>query len=1017
MREWLPRLAIRRPVTVLMLFLAFAVTGFISLKEIPLRMMPAGFEPAFMYVWVPYWGSTPSETDAQIVTPVIEHLATAPGLKEFGSRARSDNAGFPLQFHQSTDMDEAYNQVADRMERAMAELPEQVESYGIWRYDPSDEPIIWAGASIDESVEDPHYLMHRIVKKHLERVPGVATVDIWGTHPRYVFIDFDRDAVNAYGVLLHELMGQLMEDNFQMASGRVIDGGQVRFVRSLARWDDMEELRNTKVKSGVKLQDIATVSYRTEPSASLWHVDGKPAAGMAITKTSSANTVDTARAAQSALIELERDPRLKGMHFDIFFDQGKLIEDGIGNLKGTALAGGLFAVIVLFVFLREARMTLLIAASIPMSLIMTVSVLYFTGGSLNLLSLMGLMIAVGMVVDNAIVVVETIYARRQDGESSKEAAVHGTAEVGMAITLSTLTTMVVFLPLILMTDDAMFSFFMGALGFPVVYALGASLIVALVFTPLTTIAMKHATIKEDPRWIQWLQKRYERSLRWLLGQRFDGGLSMLALLVITMLIPVQQVGCTDQEEANLNDFQIEFEVAEQFGYLERKEILGSMEAVLESNRDDWGIRVTRSWMNSSSNHGEIVVYLQDHIDGDERQEIREEVVAAMPERPGLRVWSRSEGPAGHGSNVHSLSIRGEDTDTLLELGDEAVRRLRSVPEVVSAELEIEDEGSDEIRLHVDREATARTGVNAESIGQTLAFALRGWQLNDFHDGHRQVEVYSRFQLEDRRDLDSLLDFQMWSPISGGAVPLRALTHFEVARGFGEIERDGRQTQLAVRVELDPDIELEEAMGVLRNAVQDMQMPRGYGWDYGSRFDQQLENDRARNMALLLSVSFVFIIMGILFESLLLPLSIITTIPMALAGVYWTLYLTSTPLDMMGGVGLVILIGVVVNNGIVLVDLVTQLRQQGLDRTEALIQAGRRRMRPILMTALTTICGLLPMALGSSGFIGMPYAPLARVVGGGIAAATVLTLFLVPFLYSCLDDLRDTGSRLVRYART
>ena len=286
MREWLPRLAVRRPVTVLMLFLACVVTGVISFMDIPLRMMPSGFEPPYMYVWLPYYGSTPSETDAQIVGPVTEQLATVPGLKSFDSRARADNAGFGLEFHQSMDMDEAYNEVADRMERAMAELPDEVESYGIWRFDPSDEPIIWAGASIDESVEDANHIMTEIVQKRLERTPGVAQVDVWGTHPRYVFIDFDRDALFAHGVDLYGLMGTLMQDNFQMASGRVTDRGEVRFVRSLARWDDIDEVRSIQVAPGVKLDDVSSVVYRTDPGASINRVDGKPAGGLGITKAS-----------------------------------------------------------------------------------------------------------------------------------------------------------------------------------------------------------------------------------------------------------------------------------------------------------------------------------------------------------------------------------------------------------------------------------------------------------------------------------------------------------------------------------------------------------------------------------------------------------------------------------------------------------------------------------------------------------------------------------------------------------
>lgn len=1015
MRRWLPSLAVRRPVTVLMGFLAMLVTGVIAMADIPLQMMPSGFDPPFMWVWVPYNDSTPSETDQKIVGPVQEHLSTVPGLKDMDSRASTGSAGFGLEFHQGMDLDEAYNSVVDRMERAMPDLPDDVEGYGIWRFDPDDEPIIWAGASIPEEIEDPHHVMIDVVQKRLERVPGVAKVEVWGVDEKVVWIDFDRDALFSHGVNLYELMGTLGSDNFQLASGRIDDRGQVRYVRSLARYETLEELARTPVRPGVVLEDVAEIHYRVEPGASIWHLDGKESAGLGITKESSANTVQVAAAVRDAFAELETDSRVHGVGFTTFFDQGQLIEESIDNLATTAIQGGIFAVIILFIFLREIRMTLLIAASIPLSLVMTVTVLYFTGGSLNLLSLMGLMIAVGMVVDNAIVVVETIYRRRQAARDAAEAAIDGTSEVNLAITLSTLTTMVVFLPLILMSNDAMFSFFMGALGFPVVFALGASLIVALVFTPLSTVYLKDTAVKADPRWITWLATRYSRGLRWVLSHRFDTFVGVLILLVATVVVPFEAVGCTDQADGAWDDFDVRFELSPTFGYYERLEAIEAMEDVVLENQEAWQVRVFRTRLRSSSDQGSITIYLDEGVGDDEREQIREDVLAAMPEQAGVRVWSGRGGAGPHGKNIVELRLEGEDPQVLLSLSQEVLRRARTGEGVLSAELGMEDDGSDEIRLQVDRDATARYGVSASSIGQTLAFAMRGNQLPEFRDGDQDVTVYARFQYEDRQDLETLLDFPLWSPTTQSQIPLRALTDAEVGKGFGTIYRQDGRTSLPISIEFEEDVEIFDAFGRIGVTMQGLELPRGYEWNTGSRMDDQMENDRARNLALLLSVTFVFLIMGVLFESWLLPMAIITTIPMALFGVYWTLYLTNTPLDVMGGVGLVILVGVVVNNGIVLIDLVTQLRAQGMTRDEALVAAGERRLRPILMTAMTTIVGLLPMAVGSSTFIGIPYAPLGRVVAGGIAAATVLTLFFVPFLYASLDELRSFWTRLVGYA--
>ncbi len=1020
MRRWLPELAVRRPVTISMAFVALMVLGAIAYFRIPLQMMPSGFDYPFLWVWVPNPGGTPVDTEASVVLPIEEQLATVPGIKTLSSTASESSASFSLEFHQSVDLDAAYNAVVDRIERTLPELPDSVRDYGVYRYDPSDEPVLWVGVSLPGEAEDAYRLMTEVVQRRLERIDGVGKIEVWGADERLVYVDFDRDALFAHAVDLGELIGRMAGDNFQMASGRLLDRGSVRYVRSLARYDDLEQIRRYPVREGVVLEDIAEVSYRLARSTDINRLDGQDGVGFGVYKESSANTVDVCAAVRAALPELEASPQLSGPGgerpgFHTFFDQGELIEGSVENLLTAALQGGIFAVIILFVFLRDLRLTVLIASCIPISLLLSVTALYYTGSSLNLLSLMGLMIAVGMVVDNAIVVVETIYSRRRAGAGRAGAAIEGTAEVNLAITLSTLTTMVVFLPLILMSKDAMFSFFMGALGFPVVYALAASLLVALVFTPLVTVWLPGGAERGDPRWIAWLTARYERAIRWVLTRRFDTFVGVLLMVILTAAVPFRGVLETDQAEGNLGDFTIRFEVPSSYTHGERVALIERIEGLVDAHREDWGVRVVRSRLSGSATTGYVRVYLEEGVAPDLRDRVLEEVSTELPESPGVRTWLGWSSDSGGDKNVIRLFLRGEDTETLLGIADEVRRRLRSAEGVLSAENAIERDGSDELRLVVDRAAAARYGISAQSVGRTLSFAMRGTRLPDFHDGDREVAIWARFAYEDREDLDTLLDFEMFSPILRASVPLRALVRPEAGRGFDSIQRRNRKTTLGITVNLEPDVTLDQAMLSIEGQLDGLELPRGYSWSRGMRYDAQIENDDAQSKALWLSVIFVFLLMGVLFESFILPLSVIAAVPMALVGVYWTLYLTGTPMDLMGGVGLVVLIGVVVNNGIVLIDLVTQLRGEGMDRTEALIAAGNRRLRPILMTALTTLFGLLPMALGSSSFVGIPYAPLGRVVGGGLAAATVLTLFFVPFLYSLLDDLRAGASRLVAYA--
>ncbi len=1016
MREWLPAASYDRPVTVLMAFVALLVLGVISWTRMPVQMMPDGFELGFLWVQVPYSNASPAETDEEIVRPVEAQISTVPGIASLNSTASSGSGGFGLEFHNGVDLDQAYNAVVDRLERAMVDLPEEVERYWVYKYNPNDNPIIWAGVELPPDMEDPYYVMTRVVQPRLERIPGVASLDVWGVPQRSVYIDYDKERTYAAGVDLGTVVGGLQSGNFQMSSGRINDRGLIRHARSLARLNSVEDIRRFPVKTGVNLEDIADVQMRSAYSANLNRINGADAAALALKKEASANTVEVAKAVKEAFRELEADPRVQGAHFFVFFNQGDLIEDSVDTLATTAITGGLFALVILYLFLREWKMTLLIAASIPFSLMITIAALYFRGDTLNLLSLMGLMLAVGMVVDNAIVVVETIYRRRAEGAGVRAAAVGGTAEVNLAILMSTLTTMVVFLPVILMSENAMLGFFMSVLGLPVVLALGASLLVALVFAPLATKYMGKASIRKDPAWLLWLSKRYSRVLKWVLSHRVDAAMGLFFMAVFTFMVAIPGLDWTGSPDENLNDFAIRFEVPPQMGMGDRDAVLREIEEVVETHKEEWGVRVYRSRLSSNSNHGRINVYLE--AGGMDREDVMDAAREVLPSgRPGVKAtigWDSGDEGGGGGAQTITLQINGEDMDTLTALAEEVARRAETVPGVMEVHQDVVNDGADELRLRIDRHATGRYGVSAAQVGRTVGFAMRGTALPSLQDGEKEIPVQSRFSLEDRSDLDTLLDFEIWSPEKQILVPMRTLTSTEMGKGPSSIRRNNRRTGVGITLDLEEDAAFLDVFAGVDAALADMAFPRGYDWSKGKRFDQQGQDDEAMWLALMLSVCFVFLLMGVLFESWILPLSVVTSIPMAMMGAVWFLYMTGTGMDMMATVGLIVLVGVVVNNGIVLVDLVTQLRADGMARREALLHAGERRLRPILMTALTTICGLIPMAVGSSAFIGIPYAPLGRTVIGGMIAGTLLTLLFVPYLYTLLDDLREAASHWLTF---
>lgn len=1013
MIEGIPRFSVSRPVTVVTAFLVILVVGIIATVRIPLQMMPAGFSPPFLWLWIPYEDSTPIETEARVVLPLEEQLAAVPGLKSMESEARSDNAQVSLEFHSSIDMDEAYNAVSDRIERALPLLPDDVERTWIWRFDPSDEPVIWAGISVPHDTKDVHYLVTRIVQKRLERIPGVGRVDVWGVDEAIVWVDFDRESLMTHNVDLTELLGRLGGDNFQLASGQIEDRGQVRYVRALARFEGLDEIRRYPVAPGILLQDVAAVQYRTAASTDINRIDGKDGAALAINKESSGNTVEVCDAINAAFAELEADPRLAGFRFPVFFDQGALIQSSVDTLLTSAWEGGALAIIVLLLFLREWRITALIAATIPASLLLTITVMYFRGDSMNLLSMLGLMLAVGMVVDNAVVVVETIYRHRQAGMSPREAAIAGTSEVLLPIVLSTLTSIVVFLPVILMSEDASFSFFMAALGLPVVFIQVGSLVITLLFTPLSTVWLGAKSIPKEARWISALTRWVDRGVALVLRRPLDTFVGVVAAVVLTIALPAQGVGCSDSSESNLNDFTVRFEVPPAYTYYERLHVVETFDRMVEDHREEWGIRVYRSRMSSGSLRGRLYVYLRD--DGPmERDEVMKAAQRALPDLPGVKPtigWSEGEGE----SSSITVRLAGEDTEVLTELAKEAQRRILTVNGVIGVRSDVETDGGDEIRLGVNRGAAARYGISAASIGRVISFAMRGIPLTPWYEGEKEVRVFARFGVEDRVSVDKLLDFEMGSPTARTSVPLRSLVEPRVGKSWGTINRQDRRTALGLTVDLAAGTDTEAAYAGVEGAVAEMEWPRGYGMDRGDEWAESQQSDAAQQLALVLSITFVFLIMGTLFESFLLPLTVITTVPMAMLGVYWGLWLTDTNFDAMAGVGMIILIGIVVNNGIVLVDKVTELRAEGLERDAALREAVRTRLRPILMTAFTAIVGVIPMAVGHATFIGIPYAPLGRVILSGMVVATILTLFFVPYLYAVLDDLRAVFARWFAFA--
>lgn len=1012
----LPRFSLRRPVTVVMLLLAFTAIGVISYMGIPYQLYPTGYTAPFLYVRVMYPNSTPKEVEDKIVQPTEALFSTIKGLERMRSWSSGSSGSFWMRFDSSSTMSEIYNQVRDRLERLMPTYPEDVERYYIWKWDPEAEPILYFGISMDRSAgRDSFRLLDQHIFSRIRRLPGVSKVDITGLDRPRVYIEIDTQQAKSRRLSVYQVIRQLRADNLSLPSGQIREGKRLFYVRSHNRLQTLKELRDYPVAPGVKLSEIAKVRYLPNSDTRAFRIDGRTGVFVEVHKESEANSVAlTARVRKMVAKRFREVPELAGFRSHLFVDRGELIQSAIDQLQMSLFWGGLFALIILGIFLRHLQMTFLVMLAIPMSLLLTLACLYFMGESLNLFTLMGLMLSVGMVVDNAIVVVENIARLRQEDESADDAAEKGTTEVALAVLMATSTTIVVFLPLILMSGSRMFRFYMGKIGYPVSIALAASLLVALLFVPLGASRLLGKSKPAPWPLFDRITEKYRNLLGWILHHRFDV-MVLTIILFSTIQYPRSKLGRTDQSRPRMSKFRLRFTFAKNYKYKDKVRYLLNIEKLIKRHKEEWGVRHFTMRFSSTSVQARFDVYLDPKANKLKlnRRSLSRKIGPLIPLAPGVvpRVGWR---PIGGSEASISLRLFGPDSGTLEKIAARLEKHLKRYPLFRKAEADLTQDVLPEIQLKLQRQWAFRYQMSASLVGGNVSYTLSGRRLRSLQMGTLDVPVWVTTRPKDRATLFQLKQLQLRTGTGTDPVPLGQVTKSSFAYGPRVIRRVNRKTYIKVNIATTNE-DLMKLYGQLSHVMSQFPLPKGYTWDKGIRFRDLRDSDRSQMFALLLSITFVFLLMGMLFESFLLPFSVLLSIPLAFLGVYWFLFLTSTSMDMMAGIGLVMLVGIVVNHAIVLIDRINQLREEGFERREAILEAGAQRLRPIMMTTLTTICGLLPMAYGTATFVGIPYAPLGRTVIGGLTASALLSLLIVPVFYTLLDDLRVSFlSRLGRY---
>ncbi|MGY0556821.1 efflux RND transporter permease subunit [Lysobacter sp. A421] len=1007
-------MSLRRPVTTMMLFVSMVVIGLIAAVRLPLEALPAISFPA-VFVNLPYPGSTPEEVERTVLRPAEEALSTMSGLESLRGTATSDGARLQVMYSDwDTDVQIAASEARERLDAIRDDLPDDLQRYFVGNWSSSDDPILEIHLAGDTDLSQAYDLIEREFQRPLERVDGIAKVEIGGAPANEIEIAIDPDRLTAHGLSLNELTPRLQSLNFSMAAGEIeVEGRRLR-VQPVGELTDLDEFRQLVINdAGVRLGDIAEIRIKPERVTGARQLDGRPSVTLDIFKEREANLVDVSRRALEELERIRQQPALSGIEIKVDDNQGKEVTSSLLELAEAGGIGLLLSIAVLYFFLRHWPSTLMVTLAIPICFVMTLGFMYFAGVTLNVLSLMGLLLAVGMLVDNAVVVVESIYQEREKLPGQPvQASIVGTRNVAIALSAGTLCHCIVFVPnLFGETNDI--SIFMSQIAITISVSLLASWLVAVSLIPMLSARMKTPpAVSNEGGIIHRLQKRYARLLRWTLDHR---GWSVfgIVLIIAVSIVPMTQTkiemfGSDDGKEVEIFYKWQGSYTKEQMGEEVRR-----VEQYLNENRERFHIVQVYSQYREQG-WAETEVSFDDSVE--DPSKLGEIISKELPKSARAKLGvGRSRGDGGGAGNIE-VHLVGDSTKILENLAEDVVPILARNPELRDVRIDSGDQNN-ELTVRVDRERAAAFGFSTQDVSRFVSLALRGAQLRDFKRDQTEIPVWVRFQGADNYGMEDIAAFTVRAP-DGRTVPLMAMVDVNVQEAATDIRRTNRQTRLTIQANLANDATVPRAREVMEQTLDGVAFPPGYGYSFeGSAFQRDSKAQNQMMFNLVIALVMIYVVMAAVFESLLFPTAILSCVLFSVFGVFWLFWITGTTFSVMAFIGILVLMGVVVNNGIVMIEHINNLRRRGLCRTDALVEGSRERLRPILMTMGTAILAMVPIALSETQVLGgLTYFPMARAVAGGLAFSTVVSLLFLPTIYALLDDLRNGSVRIVRKAR-
>ncbi|RJP37285.1 MAG: efflux RND transporter permease subunit [Desulfobacteraceae bacterium] len=1013
------RFSVRRPIFTVMAALIVILLGSVSLSRLPVDLMPDVTYPT-LSISTSYGNASPEEMETLVTRPIEEAMSAVPGVEEVTSISSEGTSSVRVTFVWGTDLDAAANDIRDRLDRVIPRLPEDADRPFLRKFDLASFPILIMGASSNMDPLQMRRIIDNEIKYRIERIPGVAMLDIWGGREREIHVNLDPDRLKSLDVPLEQVLARLRAANVTLPAGEIESGGFEITLRTPGEFTGLDQIRDTvlavRQNAVVRVRDVADVADRWIKVSQIVRLDGQSGVRLSVNKQSGTNTVEVAT---RVLAEVERiNADIPQILLTPVIDTSDYIRRSITNVGSSALYGGMIAVFVLLFFLRNISSTAVIAAAIPVSVVGTFALIYFGGFTLNIMTLGGLALGVGMLVDNAIVVLENIFRLRASDSDPAGAAVKGAEEVAAAIIASTLTTLAIFLPLIFL--EGMAGIMFKQLAYVISFALISSLVVALTLIPMLASrflgppaaassglrSVFHQFYIRTGAVLEGLEEDYKRLLDYALSHRMMVILfSFLLLGASLFLIPwvgVELMPKSDESEVRVS---VEMEVGTALGVVD--ELFREIETIVYKEVPERKSVVSSiggtPWRGGASHAGEMRIAL---VPQSERSRSSEQIAMdlrrVLSDIPGAVIRTR-EGQGlfllrqfRGGTERVSVEIRGYDLETADVLAVQVRDLLELIPGVTDALLS-RDTGAPERLIVVDRAKAEAMKVTVRQVADMLQTVLSGTVAGYFRDGGDEYGIRVKLADAERRSMRDILDLTVPNA-DNQPVVLRNIISEQKRSGAVRVERKDQERIIAVNANI-AGRDMGAIIADAREALRTIPVPAGFMIGFGGDYEEQQKAFGELGTGFILALILVYMVMACLYESLRDPFVVMFSVPMAAIGVILMLFLSGTTFNMQSYIGCIMLGGIVVNNAILLVDTSNRLRREEKMVLEAAVaEAGRRRLRPILMTAMTTICALLPLAIGI-GEGGEAQAPMARAVIGGLASSTLITLVFLPVVYS------------------